>query len=77
MVPMRERRYRINEAEGEQIFRGLILRLGQLLETEEDQENAEIVLRLLSRLIEGRSGRPKNLEFTWSDARAIYEAYGD
>jgi len=74
---MRERRYRINEVESEQIFRGLILRLGELLESEEDQESAEIVLHLLSRLIEGRSGRPKNLEFTWSHARAIYETYSD
>jgi hypothetical protein len=74
---MPERRHRINEAETEQIFRGLILRLGELLESEEDQESAEIVLRLLSRLFEGRIGRPKNLEFTWSHARATYEIYSD
>jgi len=69
---MRRKRHYINEAETEQIFRGLILRLEQLLETEEDQESAEVVLRLLSRLFEGRSGRPKNLEFTWSQARATW-----
>ena len=74
---MPKKRLYINKAESEQIFQGLALRLGQLLESEEDQESAEVVLRLLSRLYEGRSGRPKNLEFTWSQAQTTYEAYGD
>jgi hypothetical protein len=73
---MPKKRHYINEAESEQIFSGLILRLGQLLKTEEDQESAEVVLHLLSRLIESRSGRPKNLEFTWSQAKTAYEIYG-
>ena len=52
---MTKKGHYINEAESEQIFRGLILRLGELLKTEDDQENAEIVLHLLSRLIEARA----------------------
>ena len=73
---MSERRHRIYEDEFEQVFRGLLLRLKQLLETEEDQESAEVVLRVLTRFLSLKRGRPKYFEFTWSHARAIYEAYG-
>ena len=74
---MPERRHRINEAETEQIFRGLILRLGELLESEEDQESAEVVLNFLRRLFGGKSGRPKSLEFSWDLVQVIHELYKD
>ena len=73
---MSERRHRIYEDEFEQVFIGLLLRLKQLLETEEDQESAEVVLRVLTRFLSLKRGRPKYFEFTWSDARTIYETYG-
>ena len=76
MVPMSEKRHRIYEDEFEQVFRGLLLRLKQLLETEEDQESAEVVLRVLTRFLSLKRGRPKYFEFTWSDARTLYEMYG-
>ena len=73
MVPMLERRHRIYNNEIEQVFRGLLLRLEQLLETEEDQESAEIVLRFLNRLYTTRRGRPSYSEFTWSHARTMHK----
>ena len=38
MVPLPEKRHRIYEDELEQVTKGPILRLGELLESEEDQE---------------------------------------
>jgi len=77
LVPMSERRHRIYEDEFEQVFRGLLLRLVQLLETEEDQMSAEIVLRFLNRLYTTRRGRPSYPEFTWSHAREMYKLYSE
>jgi len=74
---MSERRHRIYEDEFEQVFRGLLLRLVQLLETEEDQMSAEIVLRFLNRLYTTRRGRPSYPEFTWSHAQDMYKLYSE
>jgi len=77
LVPMSEKRHRIYEDEFEQVFIGLLLRLKQLLESEEDQESAEIVLRFLNRLYTTRRGRPSYPEFTWSHARDMHKLYSE
>lgn len=64
-VPLSERRHRLYEHEIPEVARGLKLRLEQLLETEEDQANAEIAFRTLYRLVRGVPGRPKYPEFDW------------
>jgi hypothetical protein len=74
---MSEMRHRIYEDEFEQVFIGLLLRLKQLLESEEDQESAEIVLRFLNRLYTTRRGRPSYPEFTWSHARTMHKLYSE
>jgi len=77
LVPMSEMRHRIYEDEFEQVFKGLLLRLKQLLETEEDQESAEVVLRVLTRFLSLKRGRPKYFEFTWSHARTMHKLYSE
>jgi hypothetical protein len=74
---MFERRHRIYNNEIEQVFRGLLLRLEQLLKTEEEQESAEIVLRFLNRLYTIKRGRPSYPEFTWSHARTMHKLYSE
>ena len=77
MVPLPEKRHRIYEDELEQVTKGLILRLGELLESEEDQESVKVVFRIMFRFLNLRRGRPDYPEFSWSAARQMYETYND
>jgi len=74
---MSERRHRIYEDEFEQVFRGLLLRLEQLLETEEDKESTEVVLRFMNRLYMTRRRRPTYPVFTWNHARVMHIIYSE
>ena len=51
MVPLSEKRHRIYEDELEQVTKGPILHLGELLESEEDQESAKVVFRIMFRFL--------------------------
>ena len=75
MVPLSEKRHRIESHEIKEIIQGLIPRLEQLAERE--KEKARIAFRTLYRLIFEGKGRPKYPEFTWSDAYALASIYKD
>ena len=75
MVPLSERRHRIYDNEIPEVVKGLVLRLRQLLEEGRNSESAENAFRALYRLLEGRPGRPRYPEFTWSNVQLYIEKY--
>ena len=58
-------RHRLTEEEIPEVANGLILRLQQLNEKQEQLEQATIVVRCLERLLTPKPGRPKTKQVTW------------
>ena len=72
MVPLYERRHRLQPEEVPEVIEGLRLRLRQHLEAKKDLLAATIAFRAFYRLIEHPHGRPDYPEpFTWG----LIEAY--
>jgi len=73
MVPLSERRHRIQGDEVPAVARALWERLDQLVEARQDREEAELLFRVLYRLTVHRQGQPNYGNFTWTRARALLD----
>jgi len=65
MVPLSERRHRLNDSEIPEVILGLRLRLKELLKERKDTEKAQTALRCMHRLLEDNPGRPRYPKFDW------------
>ena len=58
-------RCRLEREEAQEVKRGLLLRMRELLEGRRDLHTAEVVYSLFRRLEFGEKGRPKKVKVDW------------
>ncbi|MCX6656975.1 MAG: hypothetical protein NTY03_17930 [Candidatus Bathyarchaeota archaeon] len=58
-------RCRLEREETQEVKRGLLLRMRELLEERRDLHTAEVVYSLFLRLDSGEKGRPKKVKVDW------------
>ena len=65
LVPLSERRHRLNNDEIPAVIAGLMLYLERLLEKKDDRASAETAFQAFYRLRNDKPGRPSYPEFSW------------
>jgi len=71
MAPSSERRHRIQGSEVPAVARAVWERLSQLVDARRDQEEAELLYRVLHRLTIHRPGQPNYGRFSWARATSL------
>ena len=68
-------RRRFDSDEVQELRRGLLLRMQELLEDEMDLHAAEVTYSLFSRLKFGGKGRPKKVKVNWDFIRYVVDSF--